>query len=162
MISTPFCLRFYRNLPTELLKTELLEEKHPNEIKPTENETATDRNDDANDKTNKTALLKECGPSYNKLGYPVYEGDDEKKKLYETALLIKPSHYVFPPYKIICFTDNIILSYFSEFVYRFAEKLYFRANCQIINSNFAKPALEEVFPLDESRLITREELDRVS
>jgi hypothetical protein len=102
-----------------LLKAKLLKEKYPNEIKPTENETAAYSNDDANDETNKTALLKESGPSYNELGYPVYKGDDEKKKLYKTALLIKPSHYVFLHINIICLSDNIILTYYFVFVYSF-------------------------------------------
>ena len=135
---------------------------NPNEINPSKYYTAGNSNEDTNDKAKKSTLLKPSRPSYNKLGNPVYEGNDKKKKLYETALLIKPSHYVFPPYKIICFTDNIILSYFSEFVYRFVEKLYFRAICLIRNSNFTKSVLEKVFPLNKSRLITREELDRVS
>ena len=82
---------------SKLLKAELLEEKHPNEVKPTENESTTDSNDDANDETDKTAKFKEGRPSYYKLGDPVNTGDEKKKKLYKTALLIKPSHYVFPP-----------------------------------------------------------------
>lgn len=75
-----------------LLKEKLLEEKNPNEVYPTEYETAADGNDDADDKSEKSALLKEGAPSYEDLGDPVNEGDKKKEKLNDAALLIEPSH----------------------------------------------------------------------
>ena len=76
---------------TVLLQEQLLEQKDPNEVKPTDEHTAKGNND-ADHKSDQTALLGPGGPSDDDLGDPVDNGDDEQKKLHQTALFVKPSH----------------------------------------------------------------------
>ena len=76
------------------LKEQLLEKKDPYEVYPTENYARGNSYEDTYDQSDKTALLCEGAPSYNKLGDPVNTGNDEKQKLHETALFVKPSHFI--------------------------------------------------------------------
>ena len=75
----------------DLLQEQLFEQQHPDEVEPADEHTAKGH-DQADDQAKKTALLRPSGPSYHNLGYPVYTGDQEKKKLYQAALFVKPSH----------------------------------------------------------------------
>ena len=91
----------YCDVP-ELLQEQLLEEKYPNEVKPAEYKASTEGYDEADDETEKSALRGPGGPSYYYLGYPVYKGNDEKKKLNQSALLVEPSHaYVLLFYRLV-------------------------------------------------------------
>ena len=74
------------------LQAELAEEQDPNKVDIAKNDTAAEGHDQANDKAKKTALLCEGGPSDDQLGYPVHKGNQEKQKLYQSALFVKPSH----------------------------------------------------------------------
>ena len=74
-----------------LLKEELFVEENPDTVEPTYKCTAEGYYN-TDDKANKSALLCECRPSYNNFGYPVNTGNEEKKKLNESALSVEPSH----------------------------------------------------------------------
>ena len=76
----------------KLLQAKLLEKKYPYKVKPTEDETTADCNNDTNDKSDEIGLLKECGPSYQQFCNPVYKGDKEQETLNQTALFVKPCH----------------------------------------------------------------------
>ena len=78
-----------------LLQEQLLKQKHPKEVYPAEYDTRGNRNEDTNDKSEESAFLKPGAPSYHKLNYPVYTGDDEQKQLDESGLSVEPGHLVF-------------------------------------------------------------------
>ena len=79
----------------EKKKAELLEKKDPNKVNPSECNARRNGYKDADDEAKKSALLCEGAPSYNDLGNPVYNGDEKEEELNQTALFVKPSHYVF-------------------------------------------------------------------
>ncbi len=56
--------------------------KNPDSVKPTDNETA-EGNYEADNESDKTALLIPSRPSYYKFSNPVYEGNEKKKDLNE-------------------------------------------------------------------------------
>ena len=74
-----------------LLQDQSLEEQYPDQVDPTKSQTE-EGNQDANDQADQSALLEECAPTNQQLGDPVDTGDEEQKDLYQTALLVKPSH----------------------------------------------------------------------
>lgn len=78
--------------PLDSLKEELLEQKNPYKVEPSEYDTRGDRNENANDKAKDAALLCKGAPSYNDLGHPVNTGDEKKEELNESGLLVKPGH----------------------------------------------------------------------
>jgi hypothetical protein len=80
-----------------LLQEELTEQQHPDEIQETKDDTAAKGSDQAHHEAEKAALLGPGGPSDENFSYPVYKGDDEEQKLYETVLFVKPSHWKLPP-----------------------------------------------------------------
>jgi hypothetical protein len=75
-----------------LLQAELFEQQYPHKIDPTKDDTAGDRDQNADDQTEQTALLHPGGPSDDDLSYPVDNRDDQQKELNQTALFVKPSH----------------------------------------------------------------------
>lgn len=70
------CFLVYVQL-LRLLQEQLLEQKHPHEVEPSEDEASAEGYYQADYKTDESALLGPRGPSYNYLGYPVHKGDNE-------------------------------------------------------------------------------------
>jgi hypothetical protein len=77
-----------------LLQEQLLEQKDPYKVKPADEHTAKG-DDDADHKSEQTALLGPGRPSDDDLGDPVDHGNDEQKELHQTALFVKPSHNMY-------------------------------------------------------------------
>jgi hypothetical protein len=96
-----------------LLKDELLVKQYPNQIDPRKGHTK-DGNDQANDQTKRVGLLQPSAPSDCKLSHPVDKGDEQQKKLYQTALFVKPSHFYVPPNRMY-----FHYSIFAEFAHPF-------------------------------------------
>ena len=86
-----------------LLQAELLEQKHPHKIQPTERNAGGERDKHADDQAKQTALFHPSGPSDDNLSQPVDTGDEEQKELHQTALFVKPSHDMYLQNKFCTF-----------------------------------------------------------
>ena len=75
------------------LQEQLFEQQYPNAVNPTEDYTWGDSYQNADDQPYKAALFKECRPSHNNFNDPVDNGDEQQKKLNQTALPVKQSHF---------------------------------------------------------------------
>ena len=75
-----------------LLQEQLLEQQYPDQVKPTERDTAGDGDENADDEAQNAALFQPCGPSDQNFRDPVDTGDQKQKDLHQSALFVKPSH----------------------------------------------------------------------
>ena len=126
-----------------LLKEESSEKKNPNKVKPTENETTTNGSDDSHYKADDVTGLEEGAPSNNNLSNPVNNGNDEKKKLNKTALLIKPSHR----YNLLI---KIVFSFYHKISYLYIT-FYFINNLFTITSISLPLRLQNALPCQFSK-----------
>ena len=83
--------RAQKRPPRDSLQEQLPKEKDPDKVQPTEAK-AHNRDKNAHDKAKERRLLHPSGPSHQNFGDPVDTGNEEKEKLNETTLLIKPNH----------------------------------------------------------------------
>lgn len=73
----------------------MFRQQNPDQVEPADDNTAGDRYENTNDKTEQTALLCPRRPSHDDFRNPVDAGDQKQNNLNQTALFVKPSHKKF-------------------------------------------------------------------
>ena len=86
-----FAARARRLFLISLLQEQLFKEQYPDKIEVCKAH-ADEGDEQANDKTDKTALLHPGAPSDDQLRDPVDKGNQKKNDLHESALFVEPSH----------------------------------------------------------------------